>query len=165
MPGDSRARVSGGIISASTSSRRTQRKSDVTDSPRGPPIPRPHVAARRLSRGESFAAGIRLAAHARAVNQGDHRTRRNTHAISSGPPVTTIDVRRLAGEPAPNAKSALQEQLDAPLMLTVQESAKILRVNEKTIYDMVAKGELPGVKKVGRSIRISRRVLMQWLSL
>ena len=79
-------------------------------------------------------------------------------------PVATIDARRLGAEPAPTAKSALQEQPDAPLVLTVQESAKILRVNEKTVYDMVARGELPGAKKVGRSIRISRHVLMQWLS-
>jgi excisionase family DNA binding protein len=79
-------------------------------------------------------------------------------------PVATIDARKLDSEPISDANSAGQEPPDAPLVLTVQESAKILRVNEKTIYDMVARGELPGAKKVGRSIRISRRVLMRWLS-
>ncbi len=79
-------------------------------------------------------------------------------------PVATIDARRLAQEPIPDTATAVPDRPDAPHVLTVQESAKILRVNEKTIYDMVARGELPGAKKVGRSIRISRRVLMLWLS-
>ena len=48
-------------------------------------------------------------------------------------------------------------------MLTVPEVAKILRVEQKTIYRAIKRGEVPGVRRIGRSLRVSRRVLMAWL--
>jgi excisionase family DNA binding protein len=41
-------------------------------------------------------------------------------------------------------------------VLTVDELAGLLRVERKTAYAAIARGEIPGVRSVGRSIRVSR---------
>ena len=46
--------------------------------------------------------------------------------------------------------------------MTVAEAAQAFRVNVKTIYAMIAKGELPYVR-VGRLIRIPRAVVASLL--
>jgi len=51
-----------------------------------------------------------------------------------------------------------------PVVLTVDEAAALLRVDRKSIYESIRRGELPGVVRVGRVIRISRPALVQWLS-
>ena len=48
-------------------------------------------------------------------------------------------------------------------VLTVDEAARLLRVNRKTLYDAVRAGEVPGVVRVGRSIRIGRDALLRWM--
>ena len=48
-------------------------------------------------------------------------------------------------------------------LLTVDEAAAFLRVNRKTLYEAVRLGRVPGVVQLGRSIRISRDALLQWL--
>ena len=50
-----------------------------------------------------------------------------------------------------------------PPVLTVDEAARLLRVNRKTLYDAVRAGEVPGVVRVGRSIRIGRDALLRWM--
>ena len=50
-----------------------------------------------------------------------------------------------------------------PPVLTVDEAARLLRVNRKTLYDAVRAGAVPGVVRVGRSIRISREALLRWI--
>lgn len=48
-------------------------------------------------------------------------------------------------------------------VLTVDEAARLLRVNRKTLYDAVRQGRVPGVIRLGRSIRIGRTALLGWL--
>ena len=48
-------------------------------------------------------------------------------------------------------------------VVTIDEAAAWLRVNRKTLYDAARAGELPGVVRVGRSIRIGRDALLGWL--
>ena len=50
-----------------------------------------------------------------------------------------------------------------PQALTVDEAARLLRVNRKTLYDAVRDGRVPGVIRMGRSIRIGRDALLGWL--
>ena len=50
-----------------------------------------------------------------------------------------------------------------PQALTVEEAAGLLRVNRKTLYDAVRDGRVPGVIRMGRSIRIGRDALLGWL--
>jgi excisionase family DNA binding protein len=53
---------------------------------------------------------------------------------------------------------------ELPLVLTVDEVAELLRVDRKTAYAVIAAGGLPGVRRVGRSLRISRDAVLEWLS-
>ena len=50
-----------------------------------------------------------------------------------------------------------------PPVLTVDEVAVILRVDRKTAYAVIAEGALPGVRRFGRCIRVSRDALLDWL--
>ncbi|MBK9519109.1 MAG: helix-turn-helix domain-containing protein [Anaeromyxobacter sp.] len=50
-----------------------------------------------------------------------------------------------------------------PPALTVDEAARLLRVNRKTLYDAVRDGRVPGVVRMGRTIRIGRDALLDWL--
>jgi excisionase family DNA binding protein len=50
-----------------------------------------------------------------------------------------------------------------PAVLTVEEVADVLRVDRKTAYAAIAEGRVPGVRRVGRCIRVSRDALLKWL--
>jgi excisionase family DNA binding protein len=52
---------------------------------------------------------------------------------------------------------------ELPDVLTVDELATLLRVNRKTAYEAVARGEIPGACRVGRTIRICRDTVLDWL--
>ena len=62
-----------------------------------------------------------------------------------------------SGEAGPGPGATL------PPALTVDEAARLLRVNRKTLYDAVRDGRVPGVIRMGRSIRIGRDALLGWL--
>jgi len=51
-----------------------------------------------------------------------------------------------------------------PSLLTVEEAAALLRVNRKTLYQTILAGEVPGVVRLGRVIRLGRDALLQWIS-
>jgi excisionase family DNA binding protein len=59
--------------------------------------------------------------------------------------------------------TAVQEE-SVPPVLTVEEAALLLRVNKKTVYEAVARGQLPGVRRIGKSIRLYRDSLLAWLA-
>ena len=49
---------------------------------------------------------------------------------------------------------------DPPMYLTVDEAAVLLRVNRNSLYQAIERGEVAGVKRVGRIIRIRRSALL-----
>ena len=51
---------------------------------------------------------------------------------------------------------------DGPILLTVPETARLLRISRNLAYELVARGELPAVR-LGRVIRIPRSELDDWL--
>ena len=51
-----------------------------------------------------------------------------------------------------------------PAVLTVEELAALLRVNRKTLYAAIAQGAIPGVVRVGNTIRVARDPVLLWLS-
>jgi excisionase family DNA binding protein len=51
-----------------------------------------------------------------------------------------------------------------PPILTVEEVADLMRVDRKTAYAAIAGGTLPGVRRIGRCIRVSRDELLRWLA-
>ena len=50
------------------------------------------------------------------------------------------------------------------MFLTVAETADLLRTSPKAIYAMKARGQLPGVKCIGRRLLVHRAVLLDWLN-
>lgn len=52
--------------------------------------------------------------------------------------------------------------VDSPV-LTVDELAALLRVNRKSVYEAIACGEIPGVRRIGRTFRVSREAVLAWL--
>jgi excisionase family DNA binding protein len=51
-----------------------------------------------------------------------------------------------------------------PMVLTVDELAALLRVNRKTVYDALARGEIPGARRIGGRYRILRDAVVEWLA-
>lgn len=51
----------------------------------------------------------------------------------------------------------------SPVLLTVVETAVLLNIPTSTAYLLIERGVLPGVIRVGRSIRISRGSLDAWI--
>lgn len=49
-------------------------------------------------------------------------------------------------------------------VLTVDELAALLRVNRKTVYDALSRGEIPGARRIGNTYRILRGAVIDWLS-
>lgn len=49
-------------------------------------------------------------------------------------------------------------------VVTVEELAALLRVNRKTVYDALSRGEIPGARRVGTTYRILRAAVIDWLS-
>lgn len=52
---------------------------------------------------------------------------------------------------------------DMPLTLTVEEAAEVLRLGRSSMYAAIRANEIPGVIRIGRTIRISRHSLEQLL--
>ena len=52
---------------------------------------------------------------------------------------------------------------ELPPLLRVEEVAKLLRINRKSAYAAVESGAIPGVVRIGRSIRVSRDAVLEWL--
>jgi excisionase family DNA binding protein len=52
---------------------------------------------------------------------------------------------------------------ELPFLLTVDETADLLRTSRKAIYAMVERDQLPGATRVGRRLLIRSRDLVSWL--
>jgi excisionase family DNA binding protein len=50
-----------------------------------------------------------------------------------------------------------------PILLTADEVASLLRTTRKAVYGMVERGQLPGVRKIGRRVLFRRRELVDYL--
>jgi excisionase family DNA binding protein len=76
----------------------------------------------------------------------------------------TTDPNDTAPPDTPNGAAEpvlIQTQHD---VLTVAELAGLLRVDRKTAYALVKAGEIPGARRIGRTIRIHRGRVLRWLS-
>lgn len=52
---------------------------------------------------------------------------------------------------------------DLPLMLTVEETAQVLRIGRNGAYEAIASGTIPSIK-IGSRIRVPRKALAVWLT-
>jgi excisionase family DNA binding protein len=55
------------------------------------------------------------------------------------------------------------EVRDLPILLTADETAKILRTARTAVYAMAARGQLPGVTRLGRRLLVRSQDLLDWL--
>ncbi len=49
------------------------------------------------------------------------------------------------------------------LLLRPAEAAECLGICQSRVYEMLARNDLPGTIRIGRSVRISRQALEQWI--
>jgi excisionase family DNA binding protein len=49
-------------------------------------------------------------------------------------------------------------------VLTVEELAALLRIERKTAYAAIRRGEIPGARRIGGIIRVSRERVLAWLA-
>ena len=54
-------------------------------------------------------------------------------------------------------------QKEPPLLLTVDETAELLRTSRKAIYAMVERSQVPGVTRIGRRVLVRSDVLLDWI--
>jgi excisionase family DNA binding protein len=50
-----------------------------------------------------------------------------------------------------------------PELLHIEEAARVLQIGRSRAYEMAAAGEMPGLIRLGRSLRVSKRALRQWI--
>ena len=50
-----------------------------------------------------------------------------------------------------------------PLYLTADETAVLLRTTRKAIYVLIERGQLPGVRRIGRRVLVSSSEVLDWL--
>ncbi len=51
-----------------------------------------------------------------------------------------------------------------PEFITVREASELLRVTDRTLYDLCRQGKVPGAAKVGGQWRLDRKKLLAWLA-
>lgn len=56
-----------------------------------------------------------------------------------------------------------ETNVHGPDVLTVEQLAELLQIEDKTVRALAAKGELPG-RKLGRHWRFSREAVLDWLA-
>jgi excisionase family DNA binding protein len=87
-----------------------------------------------------------------------------------------ITLRLFSGEPQRAAKASQNASIPqpgvtrrsrsdtTPPVLTVDELAALLRVNRKTVYAALSRGEIPSAKRIGATYRIHREAVLEWLA-
>lgn len=59
--------------------------------------------------------------------------------------------------------TAAPQRESAPLMLRVEEAAQLCGLGRSKFLEMMYRGEVPGVTRFGRAVRVNRRLLEAWL--
>ncbi len=53
---------------------------------------------------------------------------------------------------------------DGKVLLDIHEAAALLRIKKTRAYEMAASGQMPGVVRIGKLIRIHKPTLIEWLA-
>jgi excisionase family DNA binding protein len=61
------------------------------------------------------------------------------------------------------ARRAMSTEKSLPLLLTVTETATLLRTSRKAVYAMIERGLLPGVTRIGRRVLVRSADLLDFL--
>lgn len=60
-------------------------------------------------------------------------------------------------------KPPVSNHITEPLVLTIPEAARLLGIGRSKAFELARRGELPGVIRFGRCVRVSKPVLLRWL--
>ncbi len=60
--------------------------------------------------------------------------------------------------------TATPETISAPLLLRQKEVARLLNVSDRKAYLLMVSGEIPGVMRLGRCLRVHRPTLEKWIA-
>lgn len=58
---------------------------------------------------------------------------------------------------SPNTREHLSE------VLTAEDLAELLHISRKTVYNAFKRGDIPGGRKIGATLRFSRDRVLKWL--
>ncbi len=61
------------------------------------------------------------------------------------------------------AQTLPRRHMHLPFLLTSDETAELLRTTKTAVYSLIARGQLPGVTRLGRRVLIRRDDLLDWL--
>ena len=93
--------------------------------------------------------------------------------MESSYPYTTSRERRhdpkdmsqqISREASVSSVSSLRGPDLPPPLLTVRDLAVLLTTSSSGVYSRVARGQIPGALRIGRTLRFDPRVIAQWLS-
>lgn len=62
-----------------------------------------------------------------------------------------------------DSRATIATSTDLPFLMTVPDVAELLRTTPAAIYSMKERGQLPGVKQVGRRVLFRSDELVDWL--
>jgi len=68
-----------------------------------------------------------------------------------------------SNEPGEQNQSVMSSHQPLPVLLTVVETAALLRTTRKGIYAMIERGLLPGVTRIGRRVLVRSADLLDFL--
>ncbi len=110
-------------------------------------------------------AGRFLAPHRMALRVLATGAQRRTlghmeHLTHAGATRSTDPSTRAGGAPVMSASSLAAGNV--PEFLTVEEAAELLRVNRKTLYEAIRLEQVPGVARIGKTLRLRRAALLEW---
>lgn len=49
------------------------------------------------------------------------------------------------------------------MLITVNDTASLLRVSRRQVFKLIASGRCPEPVRIGRSVRLNRQELLQWI--
>jgi excisionase family DNA binding protein len=93
-----------------------------------------------------------------------------TPALVSVEPMIVLDASgnevepQVPGARTPEQRGEEDEAEPQPSVMNVEELAALLRVNRKTVYEALSRGEIPGARRLGASYRILRGAVLEWLA-
>jgi excisionase family DNA binding protein len=83
-------------------------------------------------------------------------------------PMIVLDASGSEVDPQCNAHTREEREENEtepqPSVMNVEELAALLRVNRKTVYEALSRGEIPGAIRLGATYRILRHAVLQWLA-
>ena len=79
--------------------------------------------------------------------------------LQSAPRKVTVDL----GDPQPTVGSYSFRAYDPPEVMSSEQAAQFLQIDEPLVVEMAEAGKLPG-RKLGKQWRFSRQALVAWLA-